>query len=73
MPLTAVIGTGAWGTAIAALSARDGRSVVLLGRDPNKTATLARDRRHESLAGMALPAALNITTDPISLRAADLI
>jgi glycerol-3-phosphate dehydrogenase (NAD(P)+) len=73
MPLTAVIGTGAWGTAIAALSARDGRSVVLLGRDPAKTSMLARDRRHESLAGLALPPALTITADSVHLRHADLI
>lgn len=72
MPLTAVIGTGAWGTAIAALAARDS-AVVLLGRDPAKTAALARERRHPSLGTLALPPSLTITTDPNTLGQADLV
>lgn len=73
MPLTAVIGTGAWGTAIATLAARDGQQVVLLGRDPTKTAQLAQERRHPSLTGLALPASLVITADPASIKSADLV
>jgi glycerol-3-phosphate dehydrogenase (NAD(P)+) len=73
MPLTAVVGTGAWGTAIAALAARDGQPVVLLGRDANKSTQLAQQRRHPSLPGMALPEALTITADPTALRQADLV
>src|SRR5687768_6387353 len=73
MPLTAVIGTGAWGTAIAALAARDGQPVVLLGRDPAKTTQLAQERRHPSLPGLALPSSLTITADPTSLRQVDLV
>lgn len=73
MPLTAVIGTGAWGTAIATLAARDGQQVVLLGRDPVKTAQLAQERRHPSLTGLALPASLTITADPTLVQSADLV
>ena len=73
MPLTAVIGTGAWGTAIATLAARDGQQVVLLGRDPAKTAQLAQERRHPSLTGLALPASLTITADPSFVQSADLV
>jgi glycerol-3-phosphate dehydrogenase (NAD(P)+) len=73
MPLTAVVGTGAWGTAIAALAARDGQQVVLLGRDQAKAARLARDRSHPSLPGVELPATLTVTADATRLRDADLM
>ncbi len=73
MPLTAVVGTGAWGTAIATLAARDGESVTLLGRDPQKTAGLATSRHHPSLPGVVLPPGLTITSDVGALRAADLV
>lgn len=73
MPLTAVIGTGAWGTAIAALAARNGQQVVLFGRDAEKTATLAAGRRHPSLPGLELPTSLAITADPTALGGADLV
>jgi glycerol-3-phosphate dehydrogenase (NAD(P)+) len=73
MPLTAVIGTGAWGTAVAALAARDGEAVTLLGRDPQKTAELAATRHHPSLPGLALPPALAVTADPAVLAGADLV
>ena len=73
MPLTAVIGTGAWGTTIAALAARAGHAVVLFGRDPAKTATLATARRHPSLPGLELPTSLAITADPTALGPADLV
>ncbi len=73
MALTAVIGTGAWGTAIAALAARDGQQVVLLGRDPAKSTQLAQERRHPSLPGLVLPTTLTITSDPASVQNADLV
>jgi glycerol-3-phosphate dehydrogenase (NAD(P)+) len=73
MPLTAVIGTGAWGTAIAALAARDGEAVALVGRDPHKTAELAATRRHPALPGLVLPLGLTITADPAVLTDADLV
>ena len=72
MSLTAVIGTGAWGTAMAALAARVGPT-VLLGRDPAKTAGLAATRCHPALPGLSLPPALGITADPAALAACDLI
>jgi glycerol-3-phosphate dehydrogenase (NAD(P)+) len=72
MPLT-VVGTGAWGTAIAALAARDGEAVTLVGRDVGKTADIAATRRHPSLPGLTLPADLTLTADPSVLRRADLV
>jgi glycerol-3-phosphate dehydrogenase (NAD(P)+) len=67
MALTAVIGTGAWGTTIALLLARMGQPTLLFGRDADKVATLARTRRHDSLKAIELPANLTITADPNSL------
>jgi len=73
MVLTAVIGTGAWGTAIASFAARDGQPVVLLGRDPAKTADLAANRRHPALDALRLPESLTITADSSALAHADLV
>jgi glycerol-3-phosphate dehydrogenase (NAD(P)+) len=60
----AVLGAGSWGTALAALMARHGHSVVLWGRDAAAVAHI--DREHENrryLPGIALPASLRATTD----------
>ncbi len=73
MSLTAVIGTGAWGTAIAAHVARTGQPTVLLGRDATKAAELAQRRQHASLPGCALPTELVITADPTAVARCDLI
>jgi glycerol-3-phosphate dehydrogenase (NAD(P)+) len=71
----AVIGAGSWGTALAALMARHGHSVVLWGRDAQ--ATSAIDRQHENrryLPGIALPDTLRATSDlAASLLGADLV
>ncbi|HYM48462.1 MAG TPA: 2-dehydropantoate 2-reductase N-terminal domain-containing protein, partial [Burkholderiaceae bacterium] len=59
----AVLGAGAWGTAIAAaLSAR--HSVVLYARDAQQCARLARDRVNSRyLPGLTLPPTLQFTDD----------
>jgi glycerol-3-phosphate dehydrogenase (NAD(P)+) len=59
----AVLGAGAWGTAIAAvLAAR--LDVALWARDPAQAQIIARTRRNERyLPGMDLPAAVGITAD----------
>ena len=54
MPLTAVIGTGAWGAAAATLASHCA-PVILLGRDQGKVSTLAAKRQHEGLPGFTLP------------------
>ncbi|HEX2654089.1 MAG TPA: NAD(P)H-dependent glycerol-3-phosphate dehydrogenase [Xanthobacteraceae bacterium] len=50
----AVLGAGAWGTALANTSARAGRDVVLWGRDPNVLATMTKDRVSPRLPGIQL-------------------
>jgi glycerol-3-phosphate dehydrogenase (NAD(P)+) len=59
----AVLGAGAWGTAIAAvLAAR--LDVVLWARDAAQARAIARDRRNERyLPDVELPAALRVTPD----------
>ncbi len=60
----AVIGSGAWGTALATVARRAGREVVIWGRD-EATVSAIRER-HENpkyLPDVALPAGIEATTD----------
>ncbi len=60
----AVIGTGAWGTALAAIIASDGTPVTLLGRQNDLVAAINGERCNAAyLPGVALPPALRATTD----------
>ena len=63
MTRVAVLGAGAWGTAIAGvLAAR--LDVALWARDPAQAEAIARTRRNERyLPGIELPAALGVTAD----------
>jgi glycerol-3-phosphate dehydrogenase (NAD(P)+) len=47
----AIVGTGAWGTALANAMARAGRSVTLAGRDPASAAAIAKSRESPRLPG----------------------
>jgi glycerol-3-phosphate dehydrogenase (NAD(P)+) len=71
----AVLGAGSWGTALAALMARHGHSVVLWGRDAQAAAAI--DQRQENpryLPGIPLPDTLRATTDlAAALHDADLV
>ena len=59
----AILGAGAWGTALAA-SLAPRANVVLWARDPNAARTIALDRRNERyLPGIALPERLAVTAD----------
>jgi glycerol-3-phosphate dehydrogenase (NAD(P)+) len=57
----AVIGAGAWGTALAIHAARAGRRVALWARDPARAAALAASRENPRLPGVALPAGIEVT------------
>jgi glycerol-3-phosphate dehydrogenase (NAD(P)+) len=69
----AVLGAGSWGTALAALLARNGHHVCLWGRDAAQLRDIAE--RHENvlyLPGLALPASLRASADlATALRDAD--
>jgi glycerol-3-phosphate dehydrogenase (NAD(P)+) len=57
----AVIGAGAWGTALAVLFAREGKDVTLWARDKAKAAAMAVTRENPRLPGVKLPDNLAVT------------
>ncbi|CAH0338510.1 NAD(P)H-dependent glycerol-3-phosphate dehydrogenase [Rhizobium sp. CECT 9324] len=71
----AVIGAGAFGTALAAVMAQEGRAdVVLVGRDASLMADLAASGVHEAaLPGIRLPAALRYSSQPEGIADADIV
>ena len=62
----AVIGAGAFGTALAVAFARGGADVVLFGRDAEGAERMARTRRAEK-GGATLPDQVTPTADPARL------
>jgi glycerol-3-phosphate dehydrogenase (NAD(P)+) len=58
----AVIGAGAWGTALAILFARAGKDVTLWARSPERVAEMERSRENPRLKGAALPETLRLTS-----------
>lgn len=71
----AVIGAGAFGTALAAVISQTGRNpVILVGRDAALMADLAVDRLHQAaLPGIALPDALEFSAEPDAVAGADIV
>jgi glycerol-3-phosphate dehydrogenase (NAD(P)+) len=69
----AVIGAGAWGTALAAVAARAGRDVVLFARDAAHAAEIVAKRQNPKLPGAPLAAAITVTGDLALAARADII
>jgi glycerol-3-phosphate dehydrogenase (NAD(P)+) len=69
----AVIGAGAWGTALAAVAARAGRDVVLYARNPDSAAQIAATRANPKLSGARLEASVRLTDDIAVAARADII
>jgi glycerol-3-phosphate dehydrogenase (NAD(P)+) len=69
----AVIGAGAWGTALACVSARAGRNVILYARDAAHAARIASTRENPRLAGVHLAADIAVTNDIAEAVRADII
>lgn len=64
MTRVAIVGTGAWGTALAVHGASAGLDVALLGRRAEVVARLAATRLHPALQGAPpIPPRVTITTD----------
>ena len=59
----AVIGAGAWGTALAVQAARAGNRVRLWARDPVRAATIQATRENSRLPNIRLAAAITIVDD----------
>jgi glycerol-3-phosphate dehydrogenase (NAD(P)+) len=69
----AVIGAGAWGTALAGVAARAGREVVLYARDAASAAEIAATRVNPKLPGVRLDASIAVTSDIALAARADII
>jgi glycerol-3-phosphate dehydrogenase (NAD(P)+) len=69
----AVIGAGAWGTALACVAARAGREVVLCARNAVNAAEIAATRSNPKLSGVRLDASIAVTHDIALAGAADII
>ena len=68
----AVLGAGAWGTALALAAARAGRQVTLWCRRPEQAAALAESRENAAyLPGVTLPESVTITSAAADLAAAE--
>ena len=74
-PTLAVLGAGSWGTALAALAARNGVPTRLWGRDANALAAMAATHRNARyLPDLELPAELTYESDLAhALRGADVV
>jgi glycerol-3-phosphate dehydrogenase (NAD(P)+) len=59
----AILGAGAWGTALATSFAGSRHDVVLWTRNAHDTAALARDRTSRYLPNVALPASVKVDAD----------
>ncbi|TAK46866.1 MAG: NAD(P)-dependent glycerol-3-phosphate dehydrogenase [Xanthobacteraceae bacterium] len=64
----AVIGAGAWGTALANTSVRAGREVVLVARDEAAARALACRRESPHLPGIALSSEVTVTHEAAAAR-----
>jgi glycerol-3-phosphate dehydrogenase (NAD(P)+) len=71
----AVVGAGAFGTALATVICLTGRSAVtLVGRDPSLMADLKAERLHDAvLPGIELPEALSFSAEPDAIADADIV
>jgi glycerol-3-phosphate dehydrogenase (NAD(P)+) len=69
----AVIGAGAWGTALAGVAARAGRDVVLYARNAARAAEIAATRANPKLPGAMLDASVKVTGDIAVAAATDIV
>jgi glycerol-3-phosphate dehydrogenase (NAD(P)+) len=69
----AVIGAGAWGTALAGVAARAGRSVTLYARDASHAERIASSRENPRLPGVKLADEIAVTHDRAKAGRADVI
>ena len=70
---TAVIGSGAWGTALALLLCRNGHDTTLWFRTEEKATQIRSSRINPRLQSARLPEALKISADPACVRGCDIV
>jgi glycerol-3-phosphate dehydrogenase (NAD(P)+) len=69
----AVLGAGAWGTALANVAARAGRSVTLWARDAESATMIAKRRESPRLPGITLNDSVEVTGDIAQAARADAV
>ena len=69
----AVVGAGAWGTALANAASRAGRTVLLLARDDATAAAIATQRQSPRLPGVTLAPAITVSADASDAARADVV
>jgi glycerol-3-phosphate dehydrogenase (NAD(P)+) len=69
----AVVGAGAWGTALACVAARAGRMVTLYARDADHAKRIATARENPRLPGVKLGVDIAVTNDLARATKADII
>jgi glycerol-3-phosphate dehydrogenase (NAD(P)+) len=69
----AVIGAGAWGTALAGVAARAGRDVILYARNRTSAAHMAATRENPRLLGAKLDGRIDVTSQMEAAARADVI
>lgn len=70
----AVIGGGAWGTALAANSARKAQSPILWARDKRVVESIRGEGENKAyLAGISLPAGIQVTDNATDIGGADIV
>src|SRR6202022_3772210 len=69
----AVIGAGAWGTALAGVAARAGRDVVLYARDSESAARMKMAHANPRLPGMRLDERIEVTNRIAATAGAEII
>lgn len=61
---TAILGAGSWGTALAALWAKNGKEILLWGNNPARVERLRETRENsEYLPGVKLPKSVHVTSE----------
>jgi glycerol-3-phosphate dehydrogenase (NAD(P)+) len=68
-----IIGSGAWGTALALLTHRAGHAVHLLTRNEKRAQEIKAAHENPRLPGIVLPGEIAVTSDPAALSECDLL
>ena len=69
----AVIGAGAWGSALAGVAARAGREVILCARNAEAAARMMASRKNPRLPGIELDPRIAVTSDLVDAGRAEVI
>lgn len=70
---TAVLSSGAWGTALALVLCDNGHDTLLWSHDPVKAAAMAESRKNPQLPGVELPEALRVSGELSDVGEAELV